>query len=834
MRERFKIEGMTCSACAAGIQKIVKKLSGVASVQVNILSKEMVVDYNPSELAQDKIVSAVQSLGYGIFLQNDDSALVAAPKREDREGEARQLQRRFLLSICFLIPLLYFTMGQMLDAPLPAFLHTPVNLALVQLILTGIIVFINFHFFKSGIMAVIKKVPNMDTLVCLGATASTLYSVVIFFIVGQETDAAEAMRLVHNNLFFESAAMILTLVTLGKWLEAQSKKKTGDEIQKLLNLAPAEVVVERENSYKTIPLKDLRIGDIVVVRQGENIPADGKVVEGSSFIDKSAITGESIPIEIEVGDYVTSATVNRGNVIKVSVEKVGEDTVLSKIIKMVQEAGTSKAPIEKTVDKIAAIFVPVVLGIALITFVVWLIIGAVQNHLQFNRALNMAISVLVISCPCALGLATPVAVMAATGRGAALGILFKNAEVFERTKNIKIMVLDKTATLTEGTLKITDILCFGDATKEKVLSLAASVEKNSNHPIAMCVLQEAKERKVPILNTANFLYTSGKGASADIDGEMYRIGNKKLMSENLIDITPFEGEADALLRGGKTVLYFAKDQKLMALIAVADIIKPESKTTVQALDRSGILPVMLTGDASEAAKAVASQVGIQKVYAEVLPEDKLKIVQELKKSSVTAMVGDGINDAPALKEADVGIAMGDGTDVAIDSADIVLVGGRLQALPVAVSLSRATVKNIHENLFWAFLYNSIGIPIAAGVLSAVNIVLNPMIGAAAMGLSSLFVVSNALRLRNFKDKSYGNELEKCKGEKKMKTIITIEGMMCSHCSARIEAALKEIKGISVTVELKKKRAIVEGDAEDSVLIQKIEEAGYSVKKIIKQ
>lgn len=837
MKQNFKVTGMTCAACSAGIQKTVGKMNGVKKAEVSLMGESMAVDFDENTVSVGQIVAAVEGLGYGASI-DDGSALPQPQENIAKKSEsgfaaaAKNLKTRFLASLCFLVPLMYFTMGHMFGAPLPYFWNpheSAMNFALVQLILTTPVLFINFAFFRSGVKAAIKRVPNMDTLVSLGSAASYLYSLVVMFIIGV-SDGERAADLAMNNLFFESAAMILTLVTLGKWLEARSKKKTGEEVEKLLKLAPDTVTVERNGEQVIIPMREMRVGDIVVVKQGDSIPADGQVVFGCSFVDKSAITGESLPVEIGVGDTVTSATVNKGNIIKVRAEKVGEDTVLSKIIKLVKNAGASKAPIEKTVDKIAAVFVPIVLLIALITLVVWIIVGAVGGDVQISRALNMAISVLVISCPCALGLATPVAVMAATGRGAAMGILFKDAEALQKACGIKNVLLDKTATLTEGKPRVTDILLFNGFDRGAALAVAGGIELNSNHPLAECIVGQAKEEKISFEQVSDFTYKSGAGASAVCAQGACRIGNQKLMEGNGVELSGCAADAEKLSAQGKTVLYLSVGERIAALIAVADTLKEGSREAVEMLKAEGIRPAMLTGDAAGAAQAIAAEVGIADVYSEVLPEDKLNIVIAKKKTGMTAMVGDGINDSPALKEADVGIAMGNGTDVAIDSADVVLVGGDLRALGSAVGLSRATVRNIRENLFWAFIYNIIGIPIAAGALYAVGITLNPMIGAAAMSLSSIFVVGNALRLMRFRPK-HKIKAPAGKGEEKMQKILMIDGMSCGHCSARVESALNAIEGVKATVELKKKRAVVETDVADEILVKAVEDAGYKVVKI---
>ena len=829
MQQKFKVTGMTCAACSAGIQKRVGKMQGVRRADVSLMGECMEVDYDESAVGADEIVQAVAALGYGASVDDGSPASPRAEKKANSFGEeAKRLRARFFASLCFLLPLMYFTMAHMFGAPLPFFWdphESAQNFALMQLLLTTPVLFINFAFFTSGVRALCKRVPNMDTLVSLGSAVSYLYSVVVLFVM---PFAQDAHALAMEDLFFESAAMVLTLVTLGKWLEARSKSRTGEEVEKLLRLAPDQVTVERGGSLRTVRLSEVVRGDVVVVRQGDSIPVDGVILSGNSFVDKSAITGESLPVEVGEGDLVTSASVNTGNVLRIRAEKVGEDTVLSKIVRMVREAGASKAPIEKAVDKIAGIFVPAVLAVALLTFVIWMILwstGAVA--VTVPEILSMAISVLVISCPCALGLATPVAVMAATGRAASMGILFKDAEALQKAKGIRTALLDKTATITEGKPRVTDIVTYGGYTAERALALAASVELNSNHPLASCIVERARAAGADFAAAGQFSYLPGKGAQAACGGSVCRIGNRRLLEEAGVDAAAAEADAARLADEGKTVLYFSVGGEAAALFAVADTIKAGSAEAVAGLKARGIAPVMLTGDSRQAAQAIARQAGIDTVIAEVLPQDKLRAVADSKKSAVTAMVGDGINDSPALKEADIGVAMGDGTDVAIDSADVVLVGGDLRALSAAVDLSRATVRNIHENLFWAFLYNVLCIPIAAGALYAVGVVLSPMIGALAMSVSSVFVVTNALRLMRFRPK-INIEPRTGKGEKEMKKILMIEGMSCPHCSARVESALNAIEGVRAAVELKKKRAIVETEVADDVLIKAVEDAGYKV------
>lgn len=835
MQKKFQISGMTCAACAAGIGKTVRKLNGVQKAEVSLMGESLTVDFDDRTITTEEIENAVRALGYGAVAA-DDCIKPEIANRVDGKAktvnsfaeEANKLKKRFLLSLCFLLPLMYFTMGHMLGAPLPDFLRVPSNFALIQLLLTTPILVVNSAFFRSGIRAALKRVPNMDTLVSLGAAVSYFYSAGIMFILPlrSETDMSFAM----SNLFFESAAMVLTLVTLGKWLEARSKRKTGEEVEKLLKLAPDSVTVERDGEQKTIRLSEVIIGDIVVVKQGDSVPVDGTVIYGESFVDKSAITGESLPVEVSVGDFVTSASINKANILKIRAEKVGDETVLSKIVSMVRSAGVSKAPIERIVDKIAGIFVPIVLLISVLTFIVWMILrGVGAIDVQISEILKMAISVLVVSCPCALGLATPVAVMAATGRGAALGILFKDAETLQRAKNIQIVLLDKTATITEGKPRVTDLFTYG-VTQEFALALAGGIETGSNHPLAECLLEECRKRNVLPYAVSSFRYESGKGASASYDGLFCAIGNLRLINENSIDASVAENDVKFLEQCGKTALCLAYEGKLIAVFGVADTVKPTSGEAVQAIKTRGMQAIMLTGDSTAAARAVADQVGVDRVYAEVLPQDKLNAVVENKHNGITAMVGDGINDAPALKEADVGIAMGNGTDVAIDSADVVLVGGDLRAVGTVVDLGKATVRNVKQNLFWAFFYNVLCIPIAAGALYAVGFVLEPMFGALAMSLSSVFVVGNALRLTRFKPKSV--QIKKSQnGERTMKIVLKIDGMSCGHCSARVEQALNSLPGVSARVDLKKKCAYVESDADEATLCKAVEDAGYSVVKI---
>lgn len=812
MEKTYVITGMTCSACSSGIERAVNKLNGVSSAEVSLMGKSMKISFDENILSEEEIFNCVKSLGYGIYTQED------APKpKQDRQD--KKLFIRFIISLCILLPLMYVSMGSMFHFPLPSFLDPHKNsqwFALYQLILSAAIVGVNYEYFSKGVMALFKRVPNMDTLVALGSGVSFIYSVVLTVLIFVNIDPmSNAM-----NLHFESAAMILTLVDVGKWLEEKSKKKTGAEIEKLLQLAPDTVTIEDNGVNKTISIKDVKLGDIVVVRQGDYVPVDGLIVEGHTFVDKSAITGESLPVEVSAGDSVTTAALNKSGLIKIRAERVGSDTTLSKIVKMVREAGASKAPIQKFADKVAGIFVPAVTLIALLTFVIWILI---DGAFLPEHCVTYAISVLVISCPCALGLATPVAIMTATGKGASSGVLYKDAESLQRLCSVNCVLLDKTATLTEGKPKVCDVVTF-NADREKILAIAGGIESNSNHPLAKCITEYCTN----VVKVDNFSYTVGMGAIAEFEGTKYYLGNNKLIQNIRIE-KGVQSEAERLENEGKTVLYFANDNRVLALIAVADTLKEGAKQAVALLKKRGMRVAMLTGDSQKCAKAVAESVGIDDFIAEVMPEDKLNAVVNMQKIGGTvAMVGDGINDSPALKQADVGIAIGSGTDVAIDSAGAVLVSEDIRTLDTVFDLSKATVRNIKQNLFWAFFYNVVMIPVAAGVFAFVNFTFNPMIAAACMSLSSLFVVGNALRLLRYKNKNLN------KDEMYMKKLVTVEGMCCEHCAARVEKALSAIEGVvSADVKLKKKLAVIRSREEisDEEIKNVIVQAGYSVANI---
>ena len=806
MKEKFTVTGMTCAACSAGIERTVGKLKGVTHVEVSLMGERMIVEYDESELKREQIFNAVVELGYGIG-EYDENVL------KERKPQPTKLKNRFLLSLIFLLPLMYFSMGGMIDLPQPS---QTISIIL-QMILSAVVIGINFAFFTNGTKALVKKSPNMDTLVSLGAGVSFVYSFVYSILIF-------AGKIQHSHLFYESAAMILVLVTLGKWLEEKSKRKTGDEIEKLIKLMPNTVTVECGGAQSRIPFSELQVGDVLIVKQGEYVPVDGKIVEGHGFIDRAAITGESMPVEMQEGDAVTGSDIVKSGFIKVLAQKVGADTTLSQIVRMVKEAGASKAPLQKAADKISGIFVPAVTLIALITFLIWF---AVTGNV--STAANYGISVLVISCPCSLGLATPVAVMAATGRGMSLGVLYKDAEALQKAKDVNCVLLDKTATLTVGQPEVTDFeLLHGE--ENFVLQLATAVESHSNHPIAECIKAFAERRIGTLeLETQNYSYVTGKGAQAEYQGKTYRLGNRKLL-EKTEEKLVFEKEK-AYSADGKTAVFMSDGEKLIAIFAVADTLKEQSVEAVALLKKKKIRVAMLTGDNENVAKAIAEQVGIEDYYAEALPEEKAQAVERVRSvGGFVAMVGDGINDSPALKSADVGVAMGNGTDIAIDSADVILSRGDLRLVSTMVELSAATVKNIHQNLFWAFFYNCIAIPVAAGVFAFAGVTLTPMIGAAAMSLSSLFVVTNALRLTVFGKKKENKPVE----ETVMKKTLQIEGMMCQHCVAHVTKALSAVEGVSaVEVNLKKKIAVLQltDEVKDETLTAAIAEAGYEVKKI---
>lgn len=829
MNKKYKVTGMTCSACSSRVEKCVEKLDGVNTVSVNLLTSSMQVDFDENKLTEEKIADSVIQAGYGMEISTGKSE-----KKEEKEDivekNIESMKKRTIWSFIFLIPLMYVAMGHMAGLPQPSFLSGDVNavsFALTQLLLCVPVLYINRAYFERGFRSLIHGAPNMDTLISVGSGASLIYGIFAIYRMGYGL-GTQNMELVHrylHDLYFESAVMILALINIGKYLEARSKGKTSEAIQKLIDLAPKTALVERNGQVLEIAAEDVLQGDILQVKPGSSIPADGVVVEGMTSVDEAAITGESMPVEKKTGDTVTAATLNKTGFIRMRAARVGKDTTFSQIIRLVEEASSSKAPIARMADKIAGIFVPTVMGIALLTGIVWLVMGA-----EFEFALSCAIAVLVISCPCALGLATPVAIMVGTGKGAENGILIKSGEALEITHNVQSVVLDKTGTITEGKPVVTDIISFGMSENE-ILKIGAALEKKSEHPLAEAVLLKAKGMELP--NAENFAAIPGKGITAEIQGSVYYAGNQKLIKEQGISCEKALSSIEKLSEEGKTPLILADEKQILGVIGVADVVKPTSAKAIQELKKLGIQVIMLTGDNARTAKAIQKQLDIDTVIAEVLPQDKEREISRLQEEGRTvAMVGDGLNDAPALARADVGIAIGAGTDVAIESADIVLMKNDLQDVATAIELSKAVIRNIKENLFWAFFYNVCGIPLAAGVLYPVfGLKLSPMFGAAAMSLSSLFVVSNALRLRFFhspkKGKVQPENIQEKKEEKNMYTM-KIEGMMCPHCQAAVTKALEALEGTKAEVNLEKKEAYVETGLEKEILKKAVEDAGYQV------
>ena len=838
MKQKFTVTGMTCAACSARVEKVTRALPGVRSAQVNLLAGSMAVDFDEAACSDESIIQAVTAAGYGALLPDGEAG---SQKRTDPNAEAlKNMRMRILVSACFLIPLMYLTMGHMAHLPVPHIFHGTHNaliLAFTQFLLTLPIVIVNRTYYVRGFRSLFHRAPNMDSLIAVGSGAALIYGVAAIYAIGyglghMDTDMVTRYA---GDLYFESAAMILTLVTLGKYFETRAKSQTGQAIAKLLELAPKTATVRRGDQELTIPAEQVVLGDLVVVRPGAAIPVDGVVVEGTSSVDESALTGESIPVEKQPGDRVAAATINKSGAFVFRADKVGQDTTLSQIIRLVEEAGASKAPISRLADKIAGVFVPVVMSIALIACIAWLIAGK-----PFAFALTIAIAVLVISCPCALGLATPVAIMVGTGRAAQLGILFKSAEALETLHKVDAVVLDKTGTLTEGKPVVTDLAPEGISARE-LLEIASSLEQPSEHPLAEAILKKAAEDGITPRAVQDFQAVSGRGVTGSVGGVRYFAGNEAYLKEN--GIAHPDGVTDRFARQGKTPLLFASEGKFLGVVAVQDVPKATSRAAVAAFEKMGLEVWMLTGDHAVTAAAVARELGISHVVPEVLPGDKLAHVKSLQaQGKRVAMVGDGINDAPALTQADVGIAIGAGTDVAVESADVVLMRSDLLDAVHAVELSRAVIRNIKMNLFWAFFYNSLGIPIAAGVLyPAFGLKLSPMLGALAMSMSSVCVVCNALRLRLFKPRAIDvsasagdpavevKSMEPKKGDSVMATELKIEGMMCGHCKAAVEKALSGVPGVTgVTVDLEGKKAAVEGTAERAALEKAVTDAGYEV------
>ena len=824
MKQKYDVMGMTCSACSAHVDKAVRHLDGVQDVNVNLLSNCMVVDYDENKVNDAMIQKAVEDAGYKAALETQS---VQAQKQEETVDDKK---KSLILSFVFLIPLFYISMGHMMGAPLPSFLVGESNMmvfSLTQLFLTLPVMYINRGYFQRGFKSLWHRSPNMDTLIAMGSLAAAIYSIYAIFMMGYDLGHGQIHQ-AHQymmQLYFESAAMILTLISLGKYLESRSKKKTTEAIEKLIHLMPSVATILKDGQEKEVAIEDVQVGDIVVVKSGQSIPLDGVIIDGQTSIDESMITGESLPVDKTVNDRVIGATMNVEGYIQVQVTHTSQEATLSQIIELVEEASSSKAPIAKLADRISGIFVPIVIVISLVTFILWMTLG----QQTFHFALTCAIAVLVISCPCALGLATPTAIMVGTGKGAQLGILIKSAENLELLSKAQNIILDKTGTITQGKPQVTQIEAL-HMSEDELLTLAASIENSSQHPLAKAIVAYAKEKKISLQKVEQFEMLSGKGLKGWIHGKMILSGNQRLMKEHDIDLSPVEALAQQLSNHGKTPLYYAYDGQIIGLIVVSDVLKQTSAKAIEQLKAMGLSVYMLTGDNRLTANAIGKELGIQ-VIAEVLPQDKEKHIRDLQaQNQRVIMVGDGINDAPALMRADVGIAMTSGTDIAMDSADIVLMKNDLLDVVNAIELSHAVLKNIKENLFWAFFYNVIGIPIAAGLFYPFfGWLLDPMFGAAAMSLSSVFVVSNALRLRFFKPK-YQNQIRK-QEVNQMEKKMNIEGMMCPHCQKHVSQALNSIEGVKATVDLENHCAYLQldHDIEESLLVKAVEDAGYSVK-----
>lgn len=871
VQEKYNVTGMTCAACSARVEKSVSALPGVQACSVNLLKNSMVVSYQDTELTSNEIIRAVEKAGYGASVQsgagkNEKSVSpVEATKKE-----YQSMKRRVVGSFVFTLPLFYISMGHMMGWPLPSFFLGTANsmiYAFTLFLLVLPVTYLNRKYFHTGFKTLFHGSPNMDSLIALGSGASLVYGIYALYKIAYgfgHNDLAMVNQFTHD-LYFEGAGTILTLITLGKFLEARAKGRTSDAINKLLDLAAKTATVLRDGVEITIPVEEVVQGDLLLVKAGESIPVDGTLLEGNGSVDESAITGESIPVDKAIGDKVIGATINQSGFFKMRADKVGADTALSQIIRLVDEATSSKAPIAKLADRVAGVFVPIVITIAVVSAVVWMLVGA-----SFEFALTIAVSVLVVSCPCALGLATPTAIMVGTGRGATNGILIKSAEALETAHSVDVVVLDKTGTITQGKPVVTDLVCRQDISQQQLLQLAGSLENLSEHPLARAIVTEAKRQQVSFLPVEQFSQIPGQGIRGIIQERLCLAGNRKLMQANHIADTELESLENRMASQGKTPLFFAADGVLTGMIAVADVVKPTSKTAIEDLQKMGIEVVMLTGDHRKTAEAIRNQVGVDRVVAEVLPQDKEREIRTLQESGKkVAMVGDGINDAPALARADVGIAIGAGTDVAMESADIVLMKNDLLDVAGAIELSKATIRNIKENLFWAFFYNVIGIPVAAGCYyAAFGLKMNPMVAALAMSFSSVFVVSNALRLRFFKPK-HGSAVShnsdnaplvqspnvssfasaahpvspkvdistlSIQGGIPMKKVLSVEGMMCQNCVKHVTRALEGVAGVSnVVVSLESKSAIADcsDSVSDDALRDAVTEAGYEVTEIQK-
>ncbi len=868
MQETYDITGMSCAACSARVEKSVSALPGMKQCSVNLLKNSMVVNYDGSALTSAQIVQAVEKAGYGASLQVKGNAKSQSLPENDAQKEYRSMKRRVIWSFVFTVPLFYLSMGHMMGWPLPGFFLGTENsmiYALTLFLLALPVAVINSKYFRTGFKTLFHGSPNMDSLIALGSGASLVYGVYALYKIAYGFgygDLSMVSQFTHD-LYFEGAGTILTLITLGKFFEARAKGKTSDAINKLLNLAPKTATVLRDGVEEVIPAEEVKTGDLLIVKAGEAVPVDGVLVKGSASVNESAITGESIPVDKQPGDKVIGATISQSGYFTMQATKVGEDTALAQIIRLVDEATSSKAPIAKLADKVAGVFVPIVIAIAVVAAIVWLFCGATVEF-----ALTIAVSVLVVSCPCALGLATPTAIMVGTGRGASNGILIKSAESLETAHSVQTVVLDKTGTITQGKPVVTDLISQPGTTREKLLQMAASLEKQSEHPLAAAIVEEAQKENLSFLPVENFKQIPGQGIAGTVDGVECLAGNHKMMSAFSIWVDAMEPLQNQMAEEGKTPLYFAAGGKLLGMIAVADVVKPTSREAILELKQMGIEVVMLTGDHQKTAQAICSQVGADRVIAEVLPQDKEQEIRKLQQEGKkVAMVGDGINDAPALARADVGIAIGAGTDVAMESADIVLMKNDLLDVVGAIELSKATIRNIKENLFWAFFYNIIGIPIAAGCYyTAFGLLMNPMVAALAMSFSSVFVVGNALRLRFFKPK-HGSSVQAAApaavsepvfhratepvsqpdccpiqpqtnqiagGNKTMKKELKVEGMMCQNCVKHVTRALEGVPGateVSVSLENKSAALTVPDTTGDDVLKAAIEEAGYEVTEI---
>ena len=840
--KQYDVTGMSCAACSARVEKAVNGVEGVTSCAVSLLTNSMGVE---GTARPEEIMKAVEAAGYGCAEKGVSKKAVdhAAEEEALKDRKTPVLKKRLFWSLGFLLVLMYFSMGHMMWGwPLPAFFEgNHVAMGLVQMILAAVILLINKKFFTSGFTSLIHGAPNMDTLVAMGSGVSFLYSVAVLFLMTDAVvkgDGARTMDLM-DSFYFESAAMILTLITVGKMLEARSKGKTTDALRSLMKLAPKTAVVVRDGQEIEVPIEEVASGDIFVVRPGENIPVDGIVLEGHSAINEAALTGESIPVDKAEGDAVSAATVNQSGFLKCRATRVGEDTTLSQIIHMVSDAAATKAPIAKVADKVSGVFVPAIIAIAAVVFIVWLILGR-----PFSYALGRAIAVLIISCPCAMGLATPVAIMVGNGKGARNGILFKNAVSLEETGKTDIVVLDKTGTITTGEPKVTDVVPAEGVSENELLTLAYALEKRSEHPLSKAILQKGDELGLYAAEVSNFMALPGNGLTATLDGAILSGGNLSFLSSRCAVPVGVRAAAEKLAEQGKTPLFFAKDDRLLGVIAVADVIKEDSAQAVKELQNMGIRVVMLTGDNERTAKAIGDQAGVDRVVAGVLPDGKEKVIRELKELGKVVMVGDGINDAPALTGADMGVAIGAGTDVAMDAADVVLMKSSLRDVAAAIRLSRATLMNIRENLFWAFFYNCIGIPIAAGLIRGVT--LDPMFGAAAMSLSSFCVVTNALRLNlcrmhdGSRDRRRKKPVDLPEGPAVeaqpalVERTVRVEGMMCEHCEAAVKGALEKVPGVkeaAASHEAGTARVLLEGEVSDEALRAAVEAIGYIVNGI---